>query len=199
MAREAIEAFLGHSLPPEAAVYTSKLYLLFGSHLTREQAARLARELLANDLIQEFRLFSKAEWDPAQGVGLILPRVDLAHQPKVTVFSIDSLETLRRLSEERHLALRDQDLPIIQDYFQRSEVLDRRAELGLGPPTDVELEYLAQARSDHCNHNTFRGRFFYRDLATGEHLHPGQPLQGVHRGPHPRRSPDSKPWVVSVL
>jgi phosphoribosylformylglycinamidine synthase II len=198
MAREAIEAFLGRALPPQAAVYTSKLYLLFSPHLTREQAARVSWELLANDLIQEFRLFSKAEWDPAQGVGVILPRVDLAHQPKVTVFSIDSLDTLRRLSEERHLALRDQDLPIIQDYFQRAEVLARRAVLGLGPPTDVELEYLAQARSDHCNHNTFRGRFFYRDLATGERRVLDNPFKVCIEAPTAEIA-HRKPWVVSVL
>ncbi len=168
IAREAIEAFLGRSLPADAAVYTSKLYLLFGANLTRDQAARVARELLANDLIQEFRLFSREEWNPKEGIGLILPRVHLEHQPTVAVFPLDSLDTLRRLSLERHLYLRDQDLPIIQAYFMRPEVLARRGKLGLGPPTDVELEYLAQARSDHCNHNTFRGRFHYRDLATGE-------------------------------
>jgi phosphoribosylformylglycinamidine (FGAM) synthase-like enzyme len=36
--------------------------------------------------------------------------------------------------------------------------------VGLSDPTDVELEYISQARSDHCNHNTFRGRFHYRDM-----------------------------------
>ncbi len=105
---------------------------------------------------------------------------------------------MRRLSEERHLALRDQDLPIIQDYFQRPEVLDRRAELGLGPPTDVELEYLAQARSDHCNHNTFRGRFFYRDLATGERLVLDNPFKVCIEAPTEEIA-HRKPWVVSVL
>jgi phosphoribosylformylglycinamidine synthase len=197
-AREAIEAFLGKSLPPKAAVYTSKLYLLFGPRLTRDQAARVARELLANDLIQEFRLFSRDEWNPEQGVGLILPRVHLAHQPTVAVFPIDSLETLRRLSSERHLYLRDQDLPIIQEYFRRPEVLARRAELGLGPPTDVELEYLAQARSDHCNHNTFRGRFSYRDVATGESLILDNPFKVCIEAPTKEIAP-KKSWVVSVL
>jgi phosphoribosylformylglycinamidine synthase subunit PurSL len=198
MAREAIEAFLGRRLPPAAAVYTSKLYLLSRPNLTRDQAIRVARELLANDLIQEFRLFSREEWDPEHGVGLIFPRVQLAHQPQVSVFPLDSLETLRRLSVERHLALRDQDLPIILEYFHRAEVLARRAEIGLGPPTDVELEYLAQARSDHCNHNTFRGRFYYRDLATGERLLLDNPFKVCIEAPTEdiaRR----KPWVVSVL
>ena len=197
-AREAIEAFLGRNLPPEAAVYTSKLYLLFSPQLSRDQAARVARELLANDLIQEFRLFSRDEWDQETGVGLILPRVHLAHQPTVAVFPIDSLETLRRLSAERHLYLRDQDLPIIQDYFKRPAVLARRAEIGLGPPTDVELEYLAQARSDHCNHNTFRGRFYYRDVATGESLTLDNPFK-VCIEATTREIVRKKPWVVSVL
>jgi phosphoribosylformylglycinamidine (FGAM) synthase PurS component len=137
-AREAIEAFLGRALPREAAVYTSKLYLMHAPLLNRDECARLAQELLANDLIQEFRLFSRADWDPDQGVGLIVPRVTLSHQPNVAVFPIDSLQTLRRLSSERHLYLRDQDLPIIRAYFQRPEVLARRTEIGLGPPTDVE-------------------------------------------------------------
>jgi phosphoribosylformylglycinamidine synthase II len=197
-AREAIEAFLGRALPREAAVYTSKLYLLHAPQLSRDQAARLARELLANDLIQEFRLFSRADWDPEQGVGLIVPRVFLSHQPNVAIFPIDSLETLRRLSAERHLYLRDQDLPIIQAYFQRPAVLARRAEIGLGPPTDVELEYLAQARSDHCNHNTFRGRFVYRDVATGENFLLENPFKVCIEAPT-REIARKKPWVVSVL
>jgi|UniRef100_A0A7V6A3F0 phosphoribosylformylglycinamidine synthase II len=197
-AREAIEAFIGRNLPPKDAVYTSKLYLLQAPHLSRDQAARLARELLANDLIQEFRLFSRADWDPEQGVGIIVPRVHLEHQPNVAVFPIDSLETLRRLSAERHLYLRDQDLPIIRDYFQRPEVLARRAQVGLGPPTDVELEYLAQARSDHCNHNTFRGRFAYRDVVTGENFLLDNPFKVCIEAPT-REIARKKPWVVSVL
>jgi phosphoribosylformylglycinamidine synthase subunit PurSL len=197
-AREAIEAFLGRSLPREAAVYTSKLHLLFGPQISRDQAARMARELLANDLIQECRLFSRQEWDPDQGVGLILPRVQLAHQPAVAAFPVDSLEALGRLSAERHLYLREQDLPIIQEYFRRPDVKARRAQLGLGPLTDVELEYLAQARSDHCNHNTFRGRFAYRDLDTGESLILDNPFKVCIEAPTQAIARE-KPWVVSVL
>lgn len=198
VAREAMEVFLGRTFPPEAGVYTSKLYLLCGPGLSREQAARVARELLANDLIQEFRLYSREDWDPAEGVGLILPRVHLDHRPEVAVFPLEDLETLRRLSEVRHLALRDQDLPVILGYFQRPEVLARRARVGLGPPTDVELEYLAQARSDHCNHNTFRGRFYYRDLASGERFFLDNPFKTCIAEPTAEIA-RKKPWVISVL
>ncbi len=198
VAKEAIEAFLGRPLPPEAAVYTSKIYLFSGSRLTFAKMSQVARELLANDMIQEFRVFSNKDWDPAAGVGIILPRVQLTHTPQVAVFEMDSLDTLRQISRERYLALRDPDLPIIRDYFRRPEVLARRQAVGLGPATDVELEYLAQARSDHCNHNTFRGRFHYRDLATGETFVLNSPFKECIEAPT-REIAWKKSWVVSVL
>jgi phosphoribosylformylglycinamidine synthase II len=198
VAREAIQAYFRRDLPPDAAVYTSKLYLFSGGHLTEAHMAMVARELLANDLIQEFRLFSRQAWDPEKGVGIILPKVRLDHVPAVAVFTLNSVETLRELSQKRNLALRDADLPIILDYFARAEVQAKRAAVGLGPPTDVELEYLAQARSDHCNHNTFRGRFHYRDLATGEEQTLDNPFKACIEAPT-REMAARKPWVISVL
>jgi phosphoribosylformylglycinamidine synthase len=198
VAREAIAAYLGRELPADAAVFTSKLYLFDAPHLTPKQMDRIARELLANDMIQEYRLYSRQEWDPQQGLGLILPRVHLAHTPTVAVFPLKSLDALRQLSQERHLALREADLPIIRDYFTRPEVLARRAQVGLGPPTDVELEYLAQARSDHCNHNTFRGRFHYRDLETGESFTLDNLFKSCIEAPT-REVAWKKAWVMSVL
>jgi len=198
VAREAIAAFLNRPLPPEAQVYTSKLFVIQGPDLQRADLERLARELLANDLIQEYRVYSREEWDPGVGVGLILPRVELAHRPQVQEFVLKSPEELKALSAARHLALRDQDLPVILEYFSRPAVLARRAELGLGPLTDVELEYIAQARSDHCNHNTFRGRFFYTDLATGERFILDNPFEHCIKAPTLALA-EKKPWVVSVL
>ena len=84
-------------------------------------------------------------------MGIILPRVVLAHTSTVEAFEITSADVLKELSRPRYLALRDADLPVILGYFQRPEVKARRAAVGLAAPTDVELEYLAQARSDHCN------------------------------------------------
>lgn len=198
VAQEALEAFLGRALPPEAAIYTSKLYLFSGENLSAGPMYQIARELLANDMIQEFRIFSREDWDAAAGIGIILPKVHLEHTPQVAVFAIDSLEELRELSRRRNLALRDADLPVIRDYFQRPEVQARRAAVGLSLPTDVELEYLAQARSDHCCHNTFRGRFHYRNLETGEAFTLENPFKSCIEAPT-REISWKKSWVVSVL
>ncbi len=198
VAQEAIEAYLDRALPTGAAVFTSKLYLFSGDDLGGGQIAQIARELLANDMVQEFRIFSLEEWDPATGIGIILPKVHLEHTPQVAVLAIDSLEALQELSRRRNLALRDADLPVIRDYFQRPEVQARRAAVGLSLPTDVELEYLAQARSDHCCHTTFRGRFHYRDLETGEAFTLDNPFKACIEAPT-REIAWKKSWVVSVL
>ncbi len=195
---EAIEAFLGRSLGAGAAVYTSKLYLFSGAGLDAAAVARVGRELLANDIIQECRVFSRADWDPEVGVGLIIPQVRLDHIPTVTTLAVDSDALLKKLSDERHLALQEQDIPVIREYFLRPAVIARRRQLGLGLPTDVELEYIAQARSDHCNHNTFRGLFRYRDLAAGEAVTVDNLFKTCIEAPT-RELAEAKDWVVSVL
>ncbi len=128
----------------------------------------IARELLANDIIQQWRIYAPKDWDSRHGIGLILPKVDLAHTPTVQTLAIGSDEELKRLSDERNLALHPRDIPVIRAYFLRPEVVEERRKVGLDLPTDVELEAISQARSDHCNHNTFRGKFFYRDPDSGE-------------------------------
>lgn len=198
VALEAIAACLTRPLSPDAMVYTSKLFLIRGPQLCRPEVNKIAAELLANDLIQEYRVYACEDWDPENGVGIMLPRVHLAHQPEVAAIHLPTVEDLEALSAQRNLALRRQDLPIILSYFARPEVQARRAQAGLGPPTDVELEYLAQARSDHCNHNTFRGRFTYRDLVTGEKFVLDNPFKECIQTPT-RKIAAAKPWVISVL
>jgi len=167
-AAEAVEDLLRIRLKPHEAIYTSKRYCLKGGNLSFDDADRIAWELLANDIIQQWRVFSREDWDPETGIGIIIPKVRLDHKPTVTVIPIDSDETLMRVSKERGLALNPKDVSTIRAYFLRENVLAQRRAFGLSTPTDVELEYISQARSDHCNHNTFKGLFRYRDLATGK-------------------------------
>lgn len=164
---EAIEDVLGITLGPGEAVYTSKRYCLKGQGLTAQDADTIAGELLANDIIQQWKIYAAESWDPAEGIGIIIPRVILDHTPTVTTIPVDSDASLKAVSAERNLALNPADIPTIRAYFLDKDVQKARAAVGLSDPTDIELEYISQARSDHCNHNTFRGLFRYRDLATG--------------------------------
>ena len=196
-ALEAIEDLLGVHLGKDESVYTSKRYCLKGA-LTQAEAHKIAAQLLANDIIQQWKIFSAADWDPEQGVGIIIPKVRLDRTPTLTKLSIDSDETLQRLSNERNLALNPNDIPVIRAYFLDPDVLNQRRQVGLSEPTDVELEYISQARSDHCNHNTFRGLFHYKDLSSGEEEKISSLFKTFIEQPTLALE-KIKPWVVSVL
>ena len=164
---EALEDVLGIRLKPGEAIYTSKRYCIQSKDLTVVQADTLAGELLANDIIQQWRIYPESNWSPIDGIGMMIPRVRLDHSPAVTAIPVDSDRNLEAVSLSRNLALNSNDIPIIRRYFFDPSVRQDRAKWGLSDPTDIELEYLSQARSDHCNHNTFRGLFRYRNLDSG--------------------------------
>jgi len=195
---EAMEDLLGIRLAPGEAVYTSKRYCLKGLLLTRQDVETIAGHILANDIIQQWKVLARHQWDHETGIGAIMPKVALDHVPTVTTLPLDSDAALKRLSDQRGLALNAQDIPIIRAYFLRPDVQAARKSVGLSEPTDVELEYISQARSDHCNHNTFRGRFHYRDPEAGTFTEVDnlfatcieEPTLALKR---------QKPWVISVL
>ena len=197
-AKEAISDSLGRTFTDDEGVYTSKRYCLSGDGLSRKQVETIAGELLANDTIEQWKLFSKQDWDSKTGIGLIIPGVRLAHSPTVTLIPVESDAALMKVSDQRNLALNPNDVPVIREYFVRKEVRDRRRAVGLSDPTDIEVEYISQARSDHCNHNTFGGRFHYKNLITGETLEIDSLFATCIRQPTLDLQKE-KPWVVSVL
>jgi len=194
---EAIEDLLKIRFKSDESAYTSKLYVIRGK-LLKNQVEKIASDILANDIIQQWRIYSKDEWDPDEGVGLIVPKVILDHVPQVNTIAIGSDEELRKISMERNLALQDSDIPIIRKYFLRKDIQAHRKQYGLTLPTDVELEYISQARSDHCNHNTFKGLFRYYDLSTGHKEIVDNPFKSCIEAPT-LQIKDQKDWVVSVL
>jgi len=165
---EAIEDLLNLKFTSAQAVYTSKRYCIKGRKLDSADMNRIAAGLLANDIIQQWKIYSARQWNPAEGIGYILPKVVLDHVPTVTTIPVASDFALEKISDERGLALNPNDIPTIRTYFQNETIRAERARVGLADPTDVELEYISQARSDHCNHNTFRGLYRYHDPTTGE-------------------------------
>jgi phosphoribosylformylglycinamidine synthase subunit PurSL len=196
-AAEAIEDLLKIKLQPGEAVYTSRLYAVTGG-ISGAEAHTLASEILANDIIQQWKVFSPGEWARDEGIGNTVPKVILNHEPRVSTIAIGSDDALRQISKERNLALRESDIPVIRRYFLRKDILADRLVLGLSLPTDVELEYISQSRSDHCNHNTFRGLFRYRDLSTGEGEIVDNLFKTCIEAPT-LEIKDQKDWVVSVL
>ena len=111
---------------------------------------------------------------------------------------MDSDRCLEKISDERNLALNPKDIPTIRAYFLDDNTRKERAKVGLGDPTDVELEYISQARSDHCNHNTFRGLFCYLDRSTGDTEVVDNLFKTCIEAPTLALKA-KKPWVVSVL
>jgi phosphoribosylformylglycinamidine synthase II len=197
-AMEAIEDILGIKTEPEEAVYTSRLYCIEGDGIKAQEVDMIAGELLANDIIQQWKIFSRESWDPEKGTGLNIPKVILDHTPTVTTIPVDSNEALKSLSDERNLALSTADIPVIREYFLDPEVRAARKEMGLSDPTDVELEYISQARSDHCNHNTFQGLFHYSDVEAGSTETINSLFKTCIQEPTLALK-EKKPWVISVL
>jgi phosphoribosylformylglycinamidine synthase II len=194
---EAIEDLLGVKFKPGEAVYTSTMYEMRGE-LRKDEVEIIAREILANDIIQQWSVINRDDWDEREGIGIHIPRVSLDNLPRVATFSIESDAELMRLSKERNLALQERDIPVIREYFLRDDVLSERRVVGLDLPTDVELEYISQARSDHCNHNTFRGLFRYCDRATNHQETLDNPFKACIEDPT-LHIKERKDWVISVL
>jgi len=201
-ARTAIEDLLGRRLGEGAAVYTSTLYLLEGA--SEEDAERIAWELLANGLVQDVRIETRALWESSPP-DLSLPRLVAGANDAVEVIRLeDDEESLDRVSRERLLALSVEEMRAIRDHFRAAGADPRRRACGLGPnPTDVELEAIAQTWSEHCKHKIFNATIVYEE--------PGQPEQTIRslfrtyiRGAtetivRRMREREGTPWLVSVF
>jgi phosphoribosylformylglycinamidine synthase len=197
-AKEAIEDLFKMKFKPEESIYTSKIYFIQAAGLNVEHLDFIAKELLANDIVQQWKIFDAKDWNQNEGIGIIIPKVILHHEPTVNKIPISTDEELKRISDERNLALNPNDIPPIREYFLRNDVLNERKAVGLAEPTDVEVEYIAQARSDHCNHNTFKGLFRYKDIGTGKTQIVDNLFKSYIEGPTKKLQAE-KPWVVSVL
>ena len=116
---------------------TGQRYELSGE-LTEDDVRIIARRLLCNETIQHYYL------------GQMVPAFPSAAQASDRAASISLVERtdeeLTALSRERLLALSINEMRAVRDYFAAQE----------RPPTDVELETLAQTWSEHCVHKTFR-------------------------------------------
>jgi len=171
-AREAISTFLGVNFKGDEAVYTSKQYLLRGE-LQKDDVERIARDLLANELIQRWTIVSNKKFNKRSGLRAYVPKVEIETEPKVKKISLKTTDQrLMKISRDRTLALSLEEMKTIRDYFNDPEVVARRRKVGLGrQPTDVELEALAQTWSEHCKHKIFNADIVYQEGSRQEVVH----------------------------
>ena len=193
-ARVAVEDTLGRPLGAGSAVYCSRLYLLEG--VDAKQARRIARDLLANPVIQTIDTAGWSDWS-ASNPDLSVPRVPTGSVPAVERIDLSGDDReLERISREGLLALTLHEMRTIRDHFTHAGASERRRDSGLDDrPTDVELECLAQTWSEHCKHKIFNATVTYRE--------PGNPDETIAslfktciRG---ATETIDAPWLVSVF
>jgi len=195
---EAVSDMLGRKFNDDQKIYTGKRYCIKGASLKKEDMELISSELLANDIIQTWNVYSYNSVKECGFPEEKLPKVKIFHKPEVKEMVFNSDQDLECISNERNLALNIQDIPVIREYFEREEVKSERKGLDLENPTDIELEFIAQARSDHCNHNTFQGKFYYKDKDSGESFILDNPFKQCIKEPTLKLK-EELDYVVSVL
>jgi phosphoribosylformylglycinamidine synthase II len=175
-------------------VYFSRQYLINGD-ITKEDAQKIAGGLLANTLIERWEIIQRKEWDKDSGVHLPLPVVKGKHKPQVGEIDLDINDSkLKELSTQRLLALNLSEMKSLQKYFNRDDLMKERKKIGIGSPTDVEIEVLAQTWSEHCKHKIFNSHITYTDEKGSLTIH------SLFNTFIKRATKEiNKPWLVSVF
>lgn len=158
-------------------VSTATQYRLFQQKdkpLDRAAVERICRDLLCNELIQDFRIMSLEEWKQAGGFSPRLSMVEGRPVDRVEFVRLAGQDdaALENLSRKNTWALNLEEMRAIARWFAEPRHIQMRAEKGLPPdPTDVEMEALAQTWSEHCKHKIFASKINYLDEDTGRHEH----------------------------
>jgi phosphoribosylformylglycinamidine synthase len=162
-AHEAVGDIVGRRLRDDEQVFSSIEYLLDAPDLSRVDVERIARGLLANELIETVLVLSREELAAAP-IPPNRPVVREVGGGEVREIDLEVDDArLLAISRDGTLALTLDEMKVIQAYFRSAQ---DRGSVGLGPqPTDVELECIAQTWSEHCKHKIFAAEIDYEDDA----------------------------------
>ena len=171
-ARESVALVLGlgKDEAEHIAVYTSTQYL-FSGQLGEDDALRIGRDFLANELIQRFDLKSAAQWAEAPGFEARAAQVTGEAIDEVREIDLEAMsdDELVAFSKENTLALSLLEMQMIREHYRDEAVRAARKAAGLGEmPTDAEIEALAQTWSEHCKHKIFSSKIDYENRQTGQ-------------------------------
>ena len=155
--------------PRTFSVYTATQYHLNCS-LSLQEVEHIARDLLANELIQRYAIKSRAEWQQEPGFAPQAARVTGSASDEVAIIPVDSMDdaALMDFSRANTLALSLEEMHAIKAHYALPEVKKARAAINLpANPTDAEVEVLAQTWSEHCKHKIFAASIDYENTETG--------------------------------
>ncbi len=151
-------------------VYTAKQYHLWGA-ISKDEAERIGKDLLANELIERLRIKTKEEWRKDAGFEAQASKVTGQALDTVNIIPILTMTDaeLMDYSRKNTLALTLEEMLVIKNYYASDENAEKRKMYGLPQnPTDAEVEVLAQTWSEHCKHKIFASKINYTDTTTGE-------------------------------
>ncbi len=152
---ECVEDMLGIKLDPGRGAYSSQILFLKGT-LSRSDAEEIAAGL-SNPLIQRIAIKSLDEFKSGNGMGVSVPKVSLDAKPSADVVDIlnagdEELAAVGKQGIAGPDGIRRGPLALDLTYMKTIQAYFR--EKGR-PPTDVELESIAQTWSEHCKHTIF--------------------------------------------
>lgn len=195
--KEAIKDILKIEFSGEEAVYTSKQYLISGEKLNQKDLERISRDLLANELIQQWIIIDYKSFSEKK-YSVLIPKVTIPHQPTINFVDLNVPDKdLLKISQERKLALNLEEMQTIKECFTRPEVIKERREVGLGQEaTDAELEALGQTWSEHCKHKIFNAKIIYKNEEGKQEI---DSLFNTYIKSSTKRLEKELNWVVSTL
>jgi phosphoribosylformylglycinamidine synthase len=160
-AHEAVGDIIGRKLREDERVFYSVEYLLSQPSLSHEQVTHIAKDLLANELIETVKIFSASDLTK-EPIPLNMPVVTAVDDVVIKEYDLEvSDDKLMEISRKGILALSLEEMKAIQNYFRKAQGREKQ---GLkNCPTDVELEVLAQTWSEHCKHKIFDAEIDYED------------------------------------
>lgn len=164
-ATDALHLLDGFARAEKVRVYSGKDVYFYGD-ISRAEIERVAFELVGNQVIEEIKVKSWAEFlGQERFLEQTVPEVKLSGDLVNNEVLLDGDDrALEKLSKERCWALSVAEILAIRAYYQREDVQAKRADLGLPKnPTEVEMEVLAQTWSEHCKHKIFAAEIDYKE------------------------------------
>lgn len=133
--------------------------------LGQKQIEQVLFRTLANPLLNKVEVHHGSELKSHNPMSMYHNYWSLqsSHRPQLQLFELKP-SVLKEINEARGLALSEQEIDTIVDYFSSDKEISARKQQGWnGYISDVELECIAQTWSEHCKHKIFAAEVDYSE------------------------------------